>query len=97
MTFLKIDPISTQSIGGHPVLIDGLDPSDHDCIHGEISFSNVKERRKWNLAGTIRNSAGDGNLDMKAGEVFEVAELARKLGALNPHCIPHCISQKDKG
>jgi len=81
MTFLKIDPISTQSIGGYPVVIDGLDPSDHDCIVGEISLPIGKKRARWNLTGIMRGGVHECNLPMKADDLDGLEALAKKLGA----------------
>ena len=52
MATLMIYPINARSTGGNPVIINGIDPTDHDCIKGEIRTAERLIQARWNLNGT---------------------------------------------
>lgn len=81
MAALAIHPIHTQSRGGYPVIINGLDPSDHDCLVGEISPLSGRQEARWSLHGIMRGGSDSANLPMDSDDMKELVLLARKLGA----------------
>lgn len=80
MAVLSIHPIHTQSLQGYSVLINGLAPTDHDCIVGEITLPNGLKQAQWNLSGIMRGGSDACNLRMKSDDLEELVGLARKLG-----------------
>ncbi|CCA89757.1 hypothetical protein PP1Y_Spl19 (plasmid) [Novosphingobium sp. PP1Y] len=81
MAALKIDPIDVTTTGGLSARIDGIDPTNSDCLHGEILPSNPHSRVRWDLLGRARDNHDRCNLDMDSDEMRELAELAKRLGA----------------
>jgi hypothetical protein len=85
MATIQIEPIQTQSREGYKVTITGIDPTDRDCIVGEITTSAIgTKRQKWNLNGAATNSPDSCNLNMYDNDdLIDLVELAKKLGAPN--------------
>ena len=82
MATLKVVPIKVKSIDGNPVEITGISPTDHDCIAGTITLPGQGPKKaEWNLSGLMRDGSDPCNLDMRSGELAELARLARQLGA----------------
>jgi hypothetical protein len=79
---LKIEPIHLTSVGGFDVQITGLEPTDHDCLVGQLlPPRHPSLRARWNLGGVMRGGTQDCNLDMRSNEMIELVQLARNLGA----------------
>ena len=84
MVKILIEPIKMKSLGGNPVSITGISPSDHDCIVGEIELLGGRSQRaKWNVNGTMRGGADSTNLDMCSEELADIGSLLQKLGHKN--------------
>lgn len=82
MPITKISPIKGQSNGGYPVVITGIDPTDHDCIVGEITTPGKGTTKgRWNLGGTMRDGVPECNIDTRQGALAGAAEEARRQGA----------------
>jgi hypothetical protein len=83
MATILIEPITTKSIGGFPVTIDGIDPTDHDCLRGSITTPGGGiSRGSWDLNGTMRDGHPDCNLNTRDDAVAaDAAATARQLGA----------------
>lgn len=75
MATILIDPVITQSNGGHDVEIYGIDPSDHDCIHGRING----QKYRWNMNGVCRDATPDLNIDPNDDNVRDVVETVEKI------------------
>lgn len=81
MATILIESITTATRGGFPVHIVGLDPTNGDCIIGDIQPHGAPQTRvRWNLGGTARNQTPNCNLDMSDDDLSELARLARQLG-----------------
>lgn len=78
MATLKIEPIETQSKGGHRVVLSGICPTEYSCIRGELTDSMGVWPRKWDVDGRVSNAPLDWELDMSSLELSELAELARR-------------------
>jgi hypothetical protein len=81
MAVLTIHPIHVQSRGGYPVLINGLAPTDHDCIVGEIKTPAGLTQARWNLNGIMRGGSDNCNINMNMEELAELSQLVMQLGA----------------
>jgi hypothetical protein len=84
MATLRLVPINLKSRAGLDVAINGLDPTDHDCIKGTINTSASGQiDAEWNLSGLMRGGtpSGDCNLDMTLPEMVYISNLAQQLGA----------------
>ncbi len=82
MAILKIEPIKVATRGGLDALITGLEPTDHDCIVGEVfSRTDNLTNARWNLSGLHRGGSDASNLDMREAQLQELATLAKRLGA----------------
>ena len=83
MATIKIEPLAVQSLGGNRVVINGLRPTDKDCIVGEywIKEVDVPISAFWDLSGIMRGGTDPLNLRMNGEELAELANLAIQLGA----------------
>ena len=82
MATVSIHPIHVASRGGYPVIINGIGPSDYDCIVGEIRTPGAGlKQAQWDLGGMMRDGSDETNLNMKEPELAELSQLAQKLGA----------------
>lgn len=82
MASLLIEPIQTKSQGGYEVTLTSIDPSDSDCIIGEITSQGAeKQSSQWNRNGTMRDGTVGGNLNMNEDQLLELGNLLDKLGA----------------
>lgn len=81
MTELLIAPINVKSKGGYRVRITGLNPTDHDCIVGEITPPSGPIQARWNLSGLMRNGSDECNLVMNSEELSDLKLTAEKLWA----------------
>ena len=82
MATLLIAPIEEKSVGGYPVIITGIAPTDHDCIVGKITTPGQQTTgARWNLSGIMRDGTDLCNIDLNSDDLLQVANLAKKLGA----------------
>lgn len=82
MATILIEPITAETRGGFRAHIVVLDPTNGDCIIGDVRPHGVPQTGvRWNLDGTARNQPSECNLDMSDDDLSELARLARQLGA----------------
>jgi len=82
MATLKIEEILAQSDAGWPVVLTGLDPTDHDFIVGTISTPGQGViPGKWDESGFLRNGTSSGNINPTDAEIADLIALGKLLGA----------------
>ncbi len=79
MTTLKIEPVSTKSVGGLDVEIDGINLGTSDLITGMITGPARKWRASWDEKGICRDNDALCNLDTSADELSELINDAKGL------------------
>jgi hypothetical protein len=83
MATIPIEPINVKSGGGFDVRITGICPTDHNCLHGELSPPGIPlTRERWNMNGIMSGGTGKCNLDMRSNEMIDLVETAKRLGAV---------------
>jgi|GEM_PF-1258324 len=81
MATILVKPVSTKSTGGYSATINGIEPTDHDCIHGEITAPSGVTQGQWNLNGIMRGGTTDTNIAANDPVFSDIASLAKQLGA----------------
>jgi len=82
MATILIAPVVTQTTGGYPAQVAGIDPTNHDCLVGTIDTHGMgRVDARWNDAGICRDKSESCNLDMRTPELADVVQTAKKLGA----------------
>ncbi|MQT13122.1 hypothetical protein [Segnochrobactrum spirostomi] len=81
MATLKIFPIEVTTQGGHSAVVNGIDPTNSDCLHGSINSAGGTIPVRWDLHGIARNQSPGVNINMHIEELEALSELAKKLGA----------------
>jgi hypothetical protein len=82
MATVLIAPVATQTKGGYPAEVTGIDPTDHDYLIGTIDRPGLgKIGATWNDVGICCGETPKYNLDMRRPEVANVVKTAKKLGA----------------
>lgn len=82
MATVIIEPVHTKTTNGYPATIRGIDPTDMDCLIGEITTPGMGQMSvRWDLGGLCRDHDPSCNLDMKDNENFDLRETAKRLGA----------------
>lgn len=73
-------PIHTTDNAGRKVLIQAINTSSTDCIHGVTIGQNGSENpTNWDLNGTARDRPSDCNIDLRKEELMYLKETALKM------------------
>jgi hypothetical protein len=79
---LKIEEIRTKSFGGWDVVLTGIDPTDHDFMHGTIDTPGRGViSGRWDDAGYLRGGTAQCNIDPNDPDIAELIALGKQLGA----------------
>jgi hypothetical protein len=82
MATVLIAHVATQTTGGYPAQVTGIDPTDHDCLVGTIYTPGAGEvDARWNNVGICRGKTDGCNLDVNTSDMTDVIKTAKKLGA----------------
>ncbi len=74
MTTILIRETEITTQGGHSAVIIGIDPTDEDCVIGEINSRQVR----WNRSGICRGQSSGANIlpqDDDFKEVIQTIDL----------------------
>lgn len=82
MATLKIEPIETKTRSNQKVIIDGINPASNLCLRGKFWIGNDGSYiGNWDIFGRISNRDETLNIDMDEGQLPELIELLKLLGA----------------
>lgn len=82
MAIITINPVTTKTTKGFAATVTGIDPTNCDCLIGEIVTpgKGLIEVR-WSLGGICRDTHESCNLDMRENENSNLRDTALRLGA----------------
>lgn len=72
MPKILIEPVPIKTTGGLDAEINGIDPSDHDCLCGKVG---QQQNVRWDGHGLMRNGNVNANLDPQQTYFREIMEL----------------------
>jgi len=75
MPKILIEPISIKTKGGLDAEINGIDPSDNDCVCGRVKTVSGWQDGCWNKTGIMRGGVVDTNINFQEAEFNEIVRL----------------------
>lgn len=80
MAKILIEPVNITTDAGYPAIIDGIDPSDSDCLKGNVTTPALGTISCcWNDAGLCRNNSQGLNISPNDDDVLDVLETVKSI------------------